>query len=162
MKITVPSAAAFSFTAKSLTATQSLAQELAGLADKGDVIALRGDLGMGKSAFARAFIQARAGAPIEVPSPTFTLVQTYELPSGLISHFDLYRLNDAADAYELGFDDAFGGITLIEWPDRLGDGLPRDPLIITFAPADAADARKISLEGGPSWAGRLDFLRLKF
>ena len=107
-------------------------------------------------------VQARASVPIEVPSPTFTLVQTYELPSGLISHFDLYRLNDASDAYELGLDDAFGGITLIEWPERLGDGLPRDPLIIDFAPADAPDARKISLQGGTSWAGRLDFLRLKF
>lgn len=161
MKITVQSVAAVAVDAKSLAVTQKLAQELAALADKGDVIALRGDLGMGKSAFARAFIQARAGVPIEVPSPTFTLVQTYELPSGLISHFDLYRLTDASDAYELGLDDAYGGITLIEWPDRLGDGLPRDPLIVTFAPGDAPDARRITLEGGPSWAGRLDFLRLK-
>lgn len=161
MKITVQSATSVTTHAQNLAATQSLAQELAAIADKGDVIALRGDLGMGKSAFARAFIQARAGVPIEVPSPTFTLVQSYELPSGLITHFDLYRLRDASDAYELGLDDAFGGIILIEWPERLGDGLPRDPLVISFTPGASADARTITLEGGASWAGRLEFLKLK-
>ncbi len=162
MKITVQTATSFTVQAHSLTETQRLAQELAALAAPGDVIALRGDLGMGKSAFARAFIQARAGVSIEVPSPTFTLVQAYELPSGLISHFDLYRLRDASDAYELGLDDAFGGIILIEWPERLGDGLPRNPLVISFLPGATADGRAITLEGGASWAGRLDFLKLKF
>src|SRR5947207_3065485 len=88
-------------------ATAALAGRVAPLARRGDVVALRGDLGSGKTAFARAFIAARAGRPVEVPSPTFTLVQTYELPDGAIWHFDLYRLERPDDAIELGIDEAF-------------------------------------------------------
>src|SRR4051812_29949378 len=99
-------------------ATAALAGRLAPLAARGDVVALTGALGAGKTSFARGFIAARAGRPIEVPSPTFTLVQTYDLPSGPIWHFDLYRLERPDDAIELGIDEAFAdGISLIEWPE---------------------------------------------
>src|SRR5512147_2050849 len=110
-----------------LAATEALARRLAAVARTGDVIALHGDLGAGKTTFARAFIQARAGAAgeAEVPSPTFTLVQIYDLPSGAIWHFDLYRLTAAGQVWELGFEEALAtAITLIEWPERLAALLP--------------------------------------
>jgi tRNA threonylcarbamoyladenosine biosynthesis protein TsaE len=137
--------------------TTELARRLAAMARVGDVIALTGDLGAGKTSFARAFVRARANAMIAVPSPTFTLVQTYDLPSGAIWHFDLYRLNDPAEAEELGIDDAFAdAISLIEWPDRLGARLPADRLDLTLAFVDGTtDARQATLAGGPSWADRL-------
>ena len=107
---------------------------------RGDLIALWGDLGAGKTAFARGFIHARqeaAGlAREEVPSPTFTLVQLYEMPGGSVWHFDLYRLGNPAEIHELGLDDALAeGITLIEWPERLGPLLPEDRLDLSLAAA---------------------------
>src|ERR1043165_7946856 len=105
-------------------ATASLAARLAALARPGDVIALNGELGAGKTSFARAFIRAR-GADEDVPSPTFTLAQAYELPDATVWHFDCYRLRDPEEAWELGIEDAFReGISLIEWPERLGTLLP--------------------------------------
>src|ERR1700688_5301802 len=101
-------------------ATAALAAHIAALARPGDVIALKGELGAGKTSFARAFIRARGGDET-VPSPTFTLVQVYDLPDGAVWHFDLYRLRQPGDAWELGIEDAFrDGISLIEWPERLG------------------------------------------
>src|SRR5205807_6696912 len=101
-------------------ATARLAARISALAEIGDVIALSGDLGAGKTTFARAFIRAR-GETGEVPSPTFTLVQVYELAAAAIWHFDLYRLRSPDEAWELGIEDALTeGISLIEWPDRLG------------------------------------------
>jgi tRNA threonylcarbamoyladenosine biosynthesis protein TsaE len=135
-------------------ATAALAARLAPLAATGDVVALRGELGTGKTSFARAFIAARAGRPVEVPSPTFTLVQTYDLPSGAIWHFDLYRLERPDDAIELGIDEAFAlGISLIEWPERLGDLLPRQRLDLSLA--YAAAGRRAVLAAGEGWRGRL-------
>src|SRR6266700_1981101 len=105
-------------------ATAALAARIASLARPGDVIALKGELGAGKTSFARAFIRARNGREA-VPSPTFTLVQTYELPGGAVWHFDLYRLHSPEEAWELGIEEAFhAGIALIEWPERLGSLLP--------------------------------------
>src|SRR5882762_7586612 len=96
------------------TATAALGARIAAIARPGDVIALAGDLGAGKTTFARAFIRARGGSG-EVPSPTFTLVQIYELPDGPVWHFDLYRLRHPDEAWELGIEDAFrDGISLIE------------------------------------------------
>ena len=91
----------------------------------GDILFLSGALGTGKSVFARALIRALSNNPnIEVPSPTFTLVQSYEGQSAEISHFDLYRLNDPEEVYALGWEDALsGGIVLVEWPERLGTSL---------------------------------------
>jgi tRNA threonylcarbamoyladenosine biosynthesis protein TsaE len=107
-------------------ATARAAADLAAALRPGDVVALHGDLGAGKTAFARAAIRALLGdAEAEVPSPTFTLVQTYEAPAGTVWHFDLYRLTDPAEAWELGWEEATaGGIVLVEWPDRLGPLLP--------------------------------------
>ncbi|MBL8670196.1 MAG: tRNA (adenosine(37)-N6)-threonylcarbamoyltransferase complex ATPase subunit type 1 TsaE [Alphaproteobacteria bacterium] len=127
-----------------LAATEALASLLAAAAAPGDVLALGGDLGAGKTSFARAFVTARSRLadvpPEEVPSPTYTLVQVYELPNGTIWHMDLYRIDRPDDAWELGIEDALGqAILLIEWPERLGASLPRDRLDVRLAlPPDAA------------------------
>jgi len=109
----------------------ALAARLAPLLKTGDVVTLEGDLGAGKTAFARALIRSFAPEE-EVPSPTFTLVQVYELPQISIWHFDLYRLAEKEmDVLELGWDDArINGVCLVEWPDRLGKLLPKDRLEI--------------------------------
>lgn len=92
----------------------------------GDIVTLHGDLGAGKSVFCRAVIRALAGDPdLDVPSPTFPLLQTYDTPRGEVWHFDLYRLKDPEEIYELGWEEALSGsIVLIEWPDKLGGLLP--------------------------------------
>ena len=144
-----------------LAATAGLAKALAARAVLHDVIALRGDLGLGKTTFARAFIQARPGgeAVAEVPSPTFTLVQVYELPDVPVWHFDLYRLANAEDAWELGIEEAFGtGITLIEWPDRLGSLLPEERLDVELKAGAGPEARRARLRGRGTWAKRLEGL----
>lgn len=138
-----------------LAATEALARRLARLAGPGDVIALEGDLGAGKTAFARAFISAAMGTDTEVPSPTFTLVQTYEAPIGAVWHFDLYRIASAEDAFELGIEEAFvDGICLVEWPDRLGARLPAEALRLKLE-VTAGEARRATLAAPAHWAGRL-------
>jgi tRNA threonylcarbamoyladenosine biosynthesis protein TsaE len=120
-------------------ATLALGARLASSAQPGDVIALRGALGAGKTTLARGFVRALLGAATEVPSPTFTLVQTYETAKGLVWHFDLYRLEDPEEAWELGIEDAFAdGISLIEWPERLGALLPPRRREIVLETAGAA------------------------
>ena len=139
-------------------ATAHLARRLADVARPGDLIALRGTLGMGKTEFARAFIQHLAGPEEEVPSPTFTLVQSYDTASGTIWHFDLYRLTRPDDAWELGFEDALAdGITLIEWPERLAGALPARRLDLTLRPGDGPDSRHALLDalGGSDLLTRL-------
>jgi tRNA threonylcarbamoyladenosine biosynthesis protein TsaE len=141
-------------------ATRAVASRLAEVVRGGDVLALWGGLGVGKTVFARALVQARAGTEIEVPSPTFTLVQIYE---GLgpdaadLFHFDLYRIDAPEDALELGIEEAFaGGIALIEWPDRLGPFLPAGRLDLVFADVPGrVDARQMRLAGDASWRQRL-------
>jgi tRNA threonylcarbamoyladenosine biosynthesis protein TsaE len=133
---------------------------LAQIVRSGDVLALWGDLGAGKTTFARGFIGALMGAAESVPSPTFTLVQTYPaVVAGMpleIWHFDLYRLKRAEEAYEIGIEEAFdSGVSLIEWPDRLGSLLPAKRLDVTLAPGVGADSRRLTLAGGPQWAARL-------
>lgn len=137
-----------------LAATERLAAELEPFAGRGDVIALRGDLGAGKTAFARAFIQSRFGA-IDVPSPTFNLVLTYGDGDTAIWHFDLYRLEDADEVYELGFEEALAGaLSLIEWPERLGSLLPADRLSLAFELA-ADETRAVTIDAPGVWATRL-------
>lgn len=144
------------FNVSNLARTAAVAGAVASLARVGDVIALWGELGAGKTSFARAFIQARAQAPIEVPSPTFTLVQAYELADGPIWHFDCYRLKRPADIYELGFEDAVSqAILLIEWPERLAHLLPGKRLDVKFAYGAGAEDRQIVLEGAGTWRERL-------
>lgn len=108
-------------------ATEALGATLAQRLKPGDVVGLKGDLGAGKTTLARAIIRAAASDPeLIVPSPTFTLVEVYETPRGAYWHFDLYRLDDPQQVYELGWEEARAdGIVLLEWPDRLGPLLPR-------------------------------------
>jgi tRNA threonylcarbamoyladenosine biosynthesis protein TsaE len=135
-------------------ATAALAARLAGMVRPGDVIALKGELGAGKTSFARAFIRARGGDE-DVPSPTFTLVQTYDLPGGTVWHFDLYRLRAPEEAWELGIEEAFAeGITLIEWPERLGMLLPPRRLLVTLDFTAAPGARRATLAGDGAWVPR--------
>jgi tRNA threonylcarbamoyladenosine biosynthesis protein TsaE len=115
-----------------LAATGRLAGALAPLGRRGDVIALEGDLGAGKTTFARAFLEA-LGIDEDVPSPTFSLVQVYDTASFPVWHFDLYRLNAPDEVWELGFEEALDeGLSLIEWPERLGPLLPADRLHLAF------------------------------
>lgn len=115
-------------------ATAALAHQVAQLLRRGDILALYGDLGAGKTTFARALINALPGPSEEVPSPTFTLVQTYRRGDLEIWHFDLYRLEDPEEAYELGIEEAFTeAVSLIEWPEKLGALLPRDHLALTLS-----------------------------
>jgi tRNA threonylcarbamoyladenosine biosynthesis protein TsaE len=137
------------------SATAAFAARVAAVALPGDVIALSGELGAGKTSFARAFIRARGGSE-EVPSPTFTLVQLYDLPVAPIWHFDLYRLRGPDEAWELGIEDAFrDGISLIEWPERLGSLLPirRLRIALDFCPAPVA--RRVTLSAGDEWSARI-------
>ncbi len=148
-----------------LAATGRLGAALARALRPGDVVALAGPLGAGKTTLARAVIAALGGGE-EVPSPTFTLAQSYELPGGLLWHFDLYRLAQPRDAWELGIEDAFAeAISLVEWPERLGALLPADRLEIAldFAARDVSgggDARRARLAGHGAWAARLEELAL--
>lgn len=138
--------------------TVRLAEDVAAIARPGDVIALEGDLGMGKSALARALIRALADDPaLEVPSPTFTLVQTYDLPRFPVAHFDLYRLADPSELAEIGFDDAIrSGLTLVEWPDRAVGVLPQDTLTISIADGAGPGARRFDVgSDDPRWADRI-------
>jgi tRNA threonylcarbamoyladenosine biosynthesis protein TsaE len=139
-------------------ATAALAARIAALARPGDVIALKGELGAGKTSFARAFIRSR-GCAEAVPSPTFTLVQVYELPGASIWHFDCYRLRDPEEAWELGIEDAFEeGVSLIEWPERLSSLLPSRRLEIALLPGGTPEARRALVDAGPDWAERIAHL----
>lgn len=135
--------------------TAGLARHLGPKLRAGDTILLSGDVGAGKTHFARALIKSLLAVPEDVPSPTFTLVQTYESAGGTeIWHADLYRLTDASEIEELGLIAAMtDSISLIEWPDRLGTQAPRDALDITLRAADAEDAREITARwSDPRWA----------
>jgi tRNA threonylcarbamoyladenosine biosynthesis protein TsaE len=117
----------FSFSLPDETATEQLGATLAARLKPRDIVGLTGDLGAGKTTFARAVIRAATDNPdLIVPSPTFTLVEVYDTPRGPIWHFDLYRLEAPEQVFELGWEEALAdGISLIEWPDRLGGLLPR-------------------------------------
>ncbi|MDK3017833.1 tRNA (adenosine(37)-N6)-threonylcarbamoyltransferase complex ATPase subunit type 1 TsaE [Pseudodonghicola flavimaris] len=146
-------------------ATADLARRLGALLHPGDSLLLEGDIGAGKTHFARALIQSLLPVPEDVPSPTFTLVQTYEGAPGEIWHADLYRLSDIGEIEELGLTQAMEeAICLIEWPDRLGDLAPPTALRLHFAAvADSEDARLLTLDWtGSGWATRLAPLQETF
>lgn len=112
------------------------------------IICFWGDLGMGKSLFCRSMIKTLCGAPdMDVPSPTFTLTQVYEMDDAQIWHFDLYRLSEPAEVYEIGWEDALsGGISLIEWPERLGELLPAKRIDVRLEPIEnQPNQRKITV-----------------
>jgi tRNA threonylcarbamoyl adenosine modification protein YjeE len=141
-------------------ATRELGRRLARLIRPGDVIALRGVLGSGKTELARALLRACAGAEIEVPSPSYTLVQDYGFPDLVIRHIDLYRIEDPSELLEMGLDaPAAGEAWLLEWPERATGVLPADRLDLELRQGDAADARSAHLRAGPGWAHRLGELR---
>jgi tRNA threonylcarbamoyladenosine biosynthesis protein TsaE len=149
---------AFSLDLATESQTSALAGRLARMAKAGDVIALHGELGSGKTTFARGFIRALGRGDEEVPSPTFTLVEVYEFPDDrpAVWHFDLYRLGKSEDVYELGFEEALGGaILLIEWPERLGPLLPRERLDVELSAGASPTARRARLHGSRGWARRL-------
>lgn len=139
-----------------LAATHALAARLAALLRPGDAVLLEGPLGAGKSEFARALLRAAAGDPgLEVPSPTFTLVQSYDLPAGPAHHFDLYRLDGPDGLDELGWEEAREGIVLVEWPERLGAERPEGALTIALEPLADEHARLVRLSG---WDARIEAL----
>lgn len=149
--------------ARDEAATGRVARALAHVAMPGDALALRGALGSGKTAFARAFVRALAGEDEEVPSPTFTLAQSYPAGDTVIHHFDFYRIESPDEAWEIGIEEAFAdGIVLIEWPDRIAPLLPGDRLDVYLDAMldDGETARRITLRPGPSWTDRLAALRL--
>lgn len=139
-----------------LADTEACAYRLAPRLLPGDVVLLSGPIGAGKSAFARALIRARLQNPDEeVPSPTFTIVQTYSDATAEIWHCDLYRLSHPQEAIELGLDEAFEtAICLIEWPDRICALLPARALSITLAAGEAA--HQFTVTGPSSWTNRLE------
>lgn len=133
-----------------------LAEALACVLRRGDVIALYGELGVGKTTFARYLIRALAGHDEEVPSPTFSLLQTYESPRAVIYHFDLYRLEDPQETLEIGFDDACEqALVLVEWPERAGDFLPDSRLELHLTESDDPLLRNAELIGLYDWQSRL-------
>lgn len=139
--------------------TAQAARNLAGKLQPGDVIFLEGDLGAGKSVFARALIRHLAESPeMEVPSPTFTLVQTYDSDLAPLWHFDLYRIEDADDIFELGWEEAISeGIAIVEWPQRLDYLAPADRLTVRLNPLENnANHRQITIEGQGRCAARFD------
>ncbi|WP_135080813.1 tRNA (adenosine(37)-N6)-threonylcarbamoyltransferase complex ATPase subunit type 1 TsaE [Terasakiella sp. SH-1] len=142
--------------------TEALAHKLAYMAMPGDVIALHGNLGVGKSVFARAFIRALTSVDEEVPSPTFTLVQIYEAEVAELYHFDMYRLDSPDDCLELGVEEAFmDGVSLVEWPDKIGNYLPWDCLNIELSHIEGNEnARAFQILSAGRWEDRVKELSL--
>lgn len=140
-------------------ATDRLGRDLASLLGSGDVLALVGPLGAGKSALARALIKARlaqVGLDEDVPSPSFTLVQSYQAGELEIWHCDLYRLSNGDEVLELGLEDAFEtALALIEWPDRLGPDLPDHALTLTLSMRDDSGRDATLSWTDPAWTDRL-------
>ena len=137
---------------KSLEELNNIAKDIAKISTIGDVITLEGDLGVGKTAFAKFFINAALEKNEEVISPTFNIVQTYSNQKLEIWHYDLYRLKSNEELLELALDDALSnGITLIEWPDFAKDYLPEDKLSILFEHGDSDNKRIITIKGKGKW-----------
>lgn len=139
-------------------ATHALGARIAVAMKRGDVVCLSGGLGAGKTTLARGAVAAwTEGAETDVPSPTYTLVQTYQGPKGELWHMDLYRLKHAEEAFELGLEEAFSeAACLIEWPERLGGALPADRLELELHVAGAGRRAHATAKG--AWKGRLDAL----
>jgi len=136
-------------------ATLAFGRRLGARLAPGDVVCLLGGLGAGKTTLARGAIEAWTGAQEDAPSPTYTLVQTYDGPAGELWHCDLYRLKRPDEAWELGLEDAFAhAACLIEWPERLEGQLPGDRLEVELAPH--GEGRRATLRARGAWRTRLD------
>jgi tRNA threonylcarbamoyladenosine biosynthesis protein TsaE len=138
-------------------ATKHLGEKLASALRPGDAVCLTGPLGAGKSTLARALVRALTSPDEEVPSPTFTLVQFYDGPDFPVAHFDLYRLTDPDEAYEIGLEEALeDGAALIEWPQRLQGRLPADRLAIDITPlGEDGQARRAVIVAHGTFEGRM-------
>jgi tRNA threonylcarbamoyladenosine biosynthesis protein TsaE len=145
----------FSLPLPTEAATAALGAKLAPALRPGDVIALSGPLGAGKTALARALIAVLTGKD-DAPSPTFTLVETYETPDFPLHHFDLYRLEKAEDVWELGFEDALDGVVVIEWPERIERLIPPTALLIRLSMDGMA--RRALVRGQDQWTQKLSGL----
>ena len=133
-----------------LAATEAFGARIAAGLRRGDAVGLEGELGAGKTTLARAILRA-LGIAEAVPSPTFTLMQSYETPGLPVHHYDLYRVEDAAELDELGLEDNLkDGAALIEWPERAGDRLPADMLHIRLE-IESGDRRRAGLAGPARW-----------
>src|SRR5580693_3450830 len=164
MLLTTSGGASFTMTLPNEQALAGLVTDIACALEPGDLVTLSGDLGAGKTTFARALIRHLAGDDkIEVPSPSFTLLQSYELPRFTLVHADLYRLTGATELGELGLDDLpEGAVMLLEWPDRAAGLLPPDRFDITFtlAPELGAEARHVRYVGYGAFAPRAERIAL--
>ena len=144
--------------------TVAFARQFSPVLKIGDVVTLSGTLGAGKTAIIRAVLQSLIDPELEVLSPTFNLLLTYDVPgqNATVYHYDFYRIETPSEVLELDIDDAFDeGITLIEWADRMGPYLPEDYLDISITP-DAkrgTEFRKLLLRGNKTWQDRLSFLK---
>ncbi len=145
---------------KSADETAELATRIGQCLHPGDVILLEGDIGAGKTHFARSLIQSLLPTPEDVPSPTFTLVQVYDASQSEIWHADLYRLTSPDEVVELGLVDAFeDAICLVEWPDRLADLQPDSALTLRFSLAEQPGTRHVqAIFSDPRWSKVLETL----
>lgn len=135
--------------------TEQIGAAIAPIISSGDVISLEGDLGAGKTTFTRGLIRHICGADTDVPSPTYTLVQTYEAPEFTLWHFDLYRLEHPDEIFELGWTETANGVAIVEWPERGGAHLPKNLLNVRLE--TVGEGRRAILEPiGEDWQTRLD------
>ncbi len=147
--------AVISRTLKTEEESRQFAQQIAELLRIGDILLLEGDIGAGKTFFARSVIQYLLGRAEDVPSPTFTIVQNYSTKVGEIWHCDLYRLTSPDEAIELGLDEAFEeAICLIEWPDRLGELTPKDALRLKLSAGESQHS--VEVFASLDWQIRLE------
>lgn len=143
-------------TINSCEETKHFARHLASRAESGDVIALYGKMGAGKTTFAQAFIKELLLQEENVVSPTFTLVQTYPTRLGNLSHFDLYRLTQREEVEELGLEEAFAqGVSLVEWPQLVETYLPKETLSLHFTQGSGEEERIITMTGEHTWRVRI-------
>jgi tRNA threonylcarbamoyladenosine biosynthesis protein TsaE len=146
-------------TTRSADETHALARRVGAVLRPGDVVVLDGELGTGKTVFAKG-IAVALGVTEPVVSPTFTVVREYDAPTPLV-HVDVYRLDHVQELHDLGFDDLVGGdaVTVVEWGDRVSAVLPADRLDVHLEPGAGDDDRAVSVEAsGVSWAARRDAL----